>query len=127
MLKKPFTLAVMCAIIIFVLSVMPAESFPKVESWWDLIEEDKLVHLAMYGTLAALILRGYVQKKQPITTMVLLGIFVGCSAYGWLLEIIQGTFCTDRLFEKTDGVANMIGAALVLPTYNIFFKPKNTK
>jgi VanZ family protein len=126
MLKKPFALPAICGIIIFILSVMPADNFPKVESWWDLIEEDKLVHLAMYGTLSALILRGYAQK-QPITTMVLLGIFIGCSAFGWLMEYVQGAYCTDRLFEKTDGVANMIGAALVLPTYNIFFKPKNTK
>ncbi len=126
MLKKPFTLALLCGITIFILSVIPADDFPKVETWWDLIEEDKLVHLAMYGILAALILRGYVQK-QPVTTMLLFGIFIACSSYGWFLEFVQGTFCSDRMFEKTDGVANMLGAALVLPTYNIFFKPKNTK
>jgi hypothetical protein len=53
---RPWIPAVLWAITIFVLSSLPGSAYPAT----NLVNADKLVHLALYGLLGALCARGFV-------------------------------------------------------------------
>ena len=128
---RPYAPAIAWGIFIFVLSVWPGKDFPQL-AWGDLLSVDKLVHIAFYGLLTGLILRGYFNIKNytfnientdffrinPLNKRQILKIGVSialvCTLYGWFLEWFQENFCQDRLFDWFDGLANTIGAFMVL-------------
>jgi hypothetical protein len=124
---RPYAPAIAWGIFIFVLSVWPGKDFPQLD-WGDLLSVDKLVHITFYALLTGLILRGYllnIKNQQPTTNgdsttinapnqskmwLIVVYVALSCTAYGWLLEWIQKTFCQDRMFDWFDGLANTIGA-----------------
>ena len=128
---RPYAPAIAWGIFIFVLSVWPGKDFPQLD-WGDLLSVDKLVHITFYGLLTALVLRGYFRienyslrientdfgRINGVNKRQLLGISVyialSCTLYGWVLEWFQENYCQDRLFDWFDGLANTIGAFLVL-------------
>jgi VanZ family protein len=113
-----FAPAIGWGIFIFILCVLPGKDIPEIESPWDLIKMDKLVHMSLYAVLIWQILRGYRHKNQKegkfheASHYFLLGLFAVLFAcfYGFLIEIIQENFCQDRAFEWYDGIANTLGA-----------------
>jgi VanZ family protein len=117
-LINSYTPAIGWGLFIFILSVIPGKDIPEIESPWDLIKMDKLVHMTLYGVLVWQILRGYRNETQnkgntnDAKHYLFIGstVVLGACFYGFTLEVIQENFCKDRGFEWYDGIANTIGA-----------------
>jgi len=105
--------------LITILCLMPGKDLPSV----SIVNFDKFVHISFFGMLNALYLRwalfGNGLKLSPLK-ITLFTIF-----YGGLIEIIQGTFYTDRHADFMDFVSNSVGALIAL--YCIRFTPNFLK
>jgi VanZ family protein len=90
--------------IVFVLSVYPeTKDMPLIRG------SDKVFHFLLYAVTCALF---YVELKKPLRLslpLLLVLSVVLASAYGLLMEIVQGTMGT-REFSLYDALANMLGA-----------------
>jgi VanZ family protein len=125
---KNYAPALGWGIFIFILSIIPGKDIPKIESPWDLIKMDKIVHMTMYGILAWQILRGSHSKneKEDKTYDAKYYVALGAKAVlfacfmGFFLELIQENFCKDRAFEWYDGIANTIGALLATAVFYFY-------
>ena len=106
---KNWSLTIIWALVILGLSIMPGISIP--QTWADLFSWDKLAHAIVYGVLSYLAFRAYALDNQVIWKHGL-WIIILTSAYGVLIEIIQGTFFPGRFFEVLDIIANIIGSLL---------------
>ncbi len=110
----PYTPAISWGIFIFIISVIPGKDIPFIESPWDLIKIDKLVHILIYAILMALILRGWRQSPQKMGNIKGVGywiiVAIMCSLYGLFLEWFQDEYCQDRAYEFYDVLANAIGS-----------------
>jgi VanZ family protein len=123
-IKNAYAPALVWGIFIFVLSILPGKDFPTIPDWGDLLAIDKIIHIAFYGLLAGLILRGKYKTQMPISPLFALFVIVFSSSMGWFLEWIQGTFCEDRMADVMDGIANTIGAILGLIFFFLFQRKK---
>jgi VanZ family protein len=92
------------ALSILLLSATPGKELPSI----DLAHIDKFFHALVYGILAVLLFLSF--KRLGIES--LFAVVVIVSAYGFLMEWMQGTFFEGRFFDVMDGIANTIGAIL---------------
>lgn len=124
-IKIPYAPALAWGIFVFVLSVLPGNDLPSIPDWGELLSVDKVVHMIFYSTLTWLILRGKQKAtKRNVSALFAVGTAVFSSAYGWFLEWFQGAYCTDRMSDVLDGIANTIGALLGMLIF-IYFQQKN--
>jgi VanZ family protein len=119
---KLYAPAIGWGLFVFTLSVWPGKDFPQIPKWTDLLSVDKMVHMLFYGILSGLILRGWflsekeagqnVFTKKNKRSIYLFGLTIAlfCAVFGWFIEWFQENYCSDRMFEVLDGVANTIGA-----------------
>ncbi len=124
-IKISYAPALAWGIFVFVLSVLPGKDFPSIPNWGSLLSLDKIVHMIFYGLLTWLILRGKqksTNRAVPLLFAVVTAVFN--STYGWLLEWFQGAYCTDRMSDVMDGIANTVGAVLGLLIF-LYFQQKN--
>lgn len=68
---------------------------------------DKLLHAGVYGLLALVISLAWSHVSK-------LKIWLGCLAYGGVMEIAQGTLTASRTPSIFDFTANAVGAAAAL-------------
>ena len=105
--------------LITVLCLMPGKDLPSV----SIVNFDKFVHISFFGMLNALYLRwaifGNGLKISPLK------ITLFCIFYGGMIEVMQGTFYTDRHADLMDFIANSVGALIAL--YCIRFTPNFLK
>jgi VanZ family protein len=104
MLKKVI-LAIVWALFISLLSAFPGNKIPK----FDLVGIDKLVHFIFYAIFAFLILNILNDRQKNKITMSAVAFFT-VTAYGFLIELAQGHFFSQRSFDWADALANGIGA-----------------
>jgi VanZ family protein len=84
---------------------------------------DKVVHFLMYGVLAILLLWALEVKKMHCALV--LGIVLGCFAYGALMEVLQlVAIVGHREFSWADMVANGLGAVVAVVLYPMIARPK---
>ncbi len=115
---KYFLPALCWLVIVTYLSVTSGTNLPK----FNLFSADKLAHAAAYAMLAGLLLWGlWKSKKRGATRGELLGVFSFATAFGALMEWVQGTFFPHRFFEFDDMLANAAGAFLAVFCYKIRF------
>ena len=111
--------ALFWTILITVLCLMPGKDLPSV----SIVNFDKFVHISFFGMHNLLYLRwgvfGDGIKLSPIK------ITISTIIYGGLIEILQGTFYTDRHADLMDFIANSVGALIAL--YCIRFTPNFLK
>ena len=115
-------LPILWAVLIYILSVIPAKALPEIDLW-HLVSVDKLAHLFMYAMLAFLLSTGL--KRQYSSAWIryhakLTSFWVSC-LYGFLLEIIQLVLKGDRYFDLFDVAANCIGAAIGIVSFMLIF------
>jgi VanZ family protein len=101
--------------IITVLTLLPGKDLPEV----SIVNFDKMAHLGVFGLLAFLYLR-WQALGQGLNTSVKT-IILSTIAYGGLIEILQGTFYTDRHADVIDFIANTAGVILGWLTFRIMF------
>ena len=110
--------AVLWAVLIFVLCVMPGNRIPHVP-FLEFHYFDKLVHLGLFYVQTILTIRGLSTQnrfKNVLSRAMLLS-FVLCFLYGGMLELIQGAWCIDRTADVYDFFADVAGSILGIITY----------
>ena len=100
--------ALLCALVVFILCVIPGQEFPKI----GILNFDKFVHAGLFGVLAFLFAKGfYRQTSYPFLNQhYLLITAIGCSLYGGFLEILQATVCINRAGDWLDFLFDSIGS-----------------
>lgn len=119
--------AFLWALLILIVCSIPGNDIPDLSSW-RIEGLDKIVHLFLFLVLAILLIKGFSQqfffpvlKNYPFITA-----FLGSFLYGFLIEILQEAFFTDRSAEVSDIVADVTGAAFGL-IYSFLIKLKKRK
>ncbi len=104
---KYFSLPLLWALAIAIVSLMPAPRIPEVEIDYA----DKVVHVFVYMVLTILLIWASHKKNEkktiPYTTLFV--ILASSSVYGLIMEILQFTITTGRNFEIPDIMANIVG------------------
>lgn len=105
------------AIIIGVLSLMPADRLPDMQL--NLLATDKLAHMGVYFILNALWIWGCAKQGWLNTKTIFWGV-IGSVAWGIVMEWAQYAFFSSRHFEVYDIIANIIGVLISLLVLFIF-------
>lgn len=87
-------------------SLAPTVAAPAGINLWD-----KFSHLAAYAILAALLVHT-LGSRYPLTSRLLISVWLGCTSFGLLLECLQWAMALGRQFELGDLLANGLGALL---------------
>lgn len=118
--------AVLWSVFILILTGLPGNYFPKVNSFWDWVGPDKLIHLFIFGVLVFLILFGF--RKQYFTSKkrYIFGIVsvVITSLYGMITEILQHYVFIGRSGNRFDFYADAIGAFLGWIMFYLIYRKK---
>lgn len=99
------TVVVICSIAYLSLIRETGFSLPLFFGW------DKVVHFIMYFVLAAVMLMDTRRDKRQSRTAVTV-IFVLCTLYGGVIEILQERFFYPRTGDWWDWAADSVGAAI---------------
>jgi VanZ family protein len=94
----------------FWLLTMPGSKIPH-EDWFDTLQVDKWVHIALFSTLCFLFmvpLKKMQLKSKELLPWLLL-ITVSAILYGVIMEFIQRDFVPNRSFDIWDIVSDTIG------------------
>lgn len=113
-----YWMTILTALLIAVLSLMPAQEFPQVEVPFA----DKWTHCVMYGfmTMVMLFEHGGKQFRLVRTNWSIhIIIILIASFWGGLMELLQALCTTTRSGEFMDFVANALGAVIVIIIYRI--------
>jgi VanZ family protein len=117
MFIKPYLLAFVWLVVITVLSISPGVPMPK----FNLLSVDKIGHAGAYALLTWFMFRGFkAANSRPANWKESMVIFSLSTAYGVLMEFVQGTFFPYRFFEVDDMLANAFGA--LVATIGYMFK-----
>jgi hypothetical protein len=109
--QRPFTLALIWALIIFGMCSMPGGLIPSA-SWLELLSFDKWVHAGIFFILCALLFAGAALKDQSFATLCF-WCFLSI-VYGGSLEIMQAKVFSERSADWQDFVANSFGCLVAL-------------
>jgi VanZ family protein len=111
-------------LLVFILLSLPGNNFSNPHYWIDDLQIDKLVHMALFGSLALSFFVHFEGTNskflKSIRAKALTLIF--CTLYGIGMEYYQKYFAPTRGFEVTDMLADAIGAILALPFFTIIRK-----
>ena len=108
---KKFIPAIIWFLVVLVLICTPGYDLPKVDSWFEMISGDKLIHVGVFGLLAFLfflpVSRSSWSRKEKL--YYLLRIAIATSIWGLTTEFIQRFFIPGRSFDLRDWLADSIG------------------
>lgn len=111
----PQRAALLWALLILVLCLMPGQALPAWQ-WADLVSLDKWVHATLFCVLMVLTVRAFIAqyassalRSHPIAAALALVV-----AYGALLELMQELPALGRRGDLPDLVANTLGALVGL-------------
>lgn len=101
-----YKFSILLAIVIALLSLAPASSFP-VDSIWDIPHIDKIVHMLMYAALGfvALAESRCSRNCHGLNFLILFAILLVSA----LIEVLQATVVLSRGAEWVDLLANFSG------------------
>ena len=101
-----YKFSILLAIVIALLSLAPANSFP-IDSIWDIPHIDKIVHILMYASLGfvALMESRCSRKCRGLHLLILLAILLASA----LIEVLQATVVLSRGAQWFDMLSNFIG------------------
>ena len=110
------------AILVFTLSAIPGNNFPRIKSFWEWLGPDKLVHFLFYGVFCFLLIRGFIRhssEKNKSLLYVTVSLIVGI-VFGLLMEVMQHYVFRGRDGNVYDFIANVIGCLLGVATFWAF-------
>ncbi|MCB9260913.1 MAG: VanZ family protein [Flavobacteriales bacterium] len=119
-MAKSYKLTVLIAVIIVVLSLMHINNLPKV----GVKAIDKIGHfLAYFGLFLVAAFETMAKFRwSNVRYRSLIVIFILCSGFGVLMEVLQAWLTTYRHFDYLDMTANMTGAGIGFVFFSIGFK-----
>ncbi|MDB5203244.1 MAG: hypothetical protein JWQ27_2653 [Ferruginibacter sp.] len=100
--------------VILVLIGTPGYDFPKVGSWFDELNSDKLIHMGVFGLLAYLFMRPIGKSLLPLAKkkQFFIKITLCTIIWGLCTELIQKYWIPGRSCDVLDWVADSIGAII---------------
>jgi VanZ family protein len=106
-------------IAVFILLSLPGSNFQNHAKWFGDIPVDKLVHIALFGSLAFSFLVHFEKTQilalQSVRAKAMVLLF--CIVYGIGMEFYQEHFVPSRGFEVSDMLADAVGSLLALPFF----------
>jgi VanZ family protein len=104
--------AVLWGLFLFVLHVLPGSVFPKLPTYLDLLRPDKLVHLAMFGIFAFLMIRGFQKEGNPgiLLKHPVLAAIIFALLFGAAMELVQNYLIPNRTGDVYDLIADLAGS-----------------
>jgi len=106
--KRALTLSILWTSLILVACFLPGNDVPKV----DLVNADKLVHVALFGGCAFLWAVALIRNPDKMWPKLVL-IFAATVGLGILVELIQGSSLVQgRSADVYDVIADSVGALL---------------
>lgn len=102
-------LAVLWALVILVLTLMPGSDVPA-WPWAEAIHFDKLVHAGLFG-VQAILLGLALMSMVNVRTAFLVALIVAI-AYGGIIELLQGEMRMGRDADIFDLFADAVGAGI---------------
>ncbi|HEU4716850.1 MAG TPA: VanZ family protein [Bacteroidia bacterium] len=118
MKKNVFLPAILWALLILILCGLPGKDIPHI-SFLELLSFDKLVHAGIFFVLTVFGIKGCrLQKRSAYMKEHAAFLSAGISsAYGGLMEILQGTIFIGRTADIFDFIADSIGCVAAVWLY----------
>jgi VanZ family protein len=127
MFKKPLLPGLLWTLLIAALTLMPGNYIPRISSFLDWFNPDKILHLILFGTYTFLLLEGFRRqegrtffKKRPI----LLALFIGI-VFAIFTEVMQKHVIPGRNGNIYDFLADVLGSILGITAWR--FTRRNDK
>ena len=116
--------AIVWAFVILLLTGLPGTYFPTIESFWDWLSPDKIVHVIMFMIQTILLLYAlYPQyltgSKRLITIWIVIAVV---TLYGLTTEVLQAYVFVGRHGSAYDFVADFVGVLVGLKLFNMYCK-----
>ena len=112
MFIRNFWPAITWGIMIFILSAVPGNYFPQVQTLSDWLKPDKIVHFFLYAVFSYLVLLGFIKRKQSLNHKTILLVLLLIIIWGGLLEIMQHYIFIRRNGNIYDFLANSLGCVM---------------
>ncbi len=94
--------------LVTVLCALPGRDLPHA-GWMQGLHLDKIVHFSFYLGFAVLWSSAIGRPNRHARRFALM-VFLAATAYGIVIEILQGALWTSRSAEAADAIANSLGA-----------------
>lgn len=107
-----FVPAIIWAIIIFILLVMPGSDIPA-NDFFELIYFDKWVHFGLFAVLTLFLCYPFIQLQKTVIKGYFYMPFLS-AGYGIMMEFVQKYFTTTRTFDVTDIIADTAGVVCAI-------------
>ncbi|MCB9015990.1 MAG: VanZ family protein [Lentimicrobiaceae bacterium] len=125
---KNFWPGLLWACVILVLTLLPGNYFPGINSFWELFSPDKLIHIFLFGVLSYLILQGAEKQysaddKRYTIILPLLTAMLG----GVITEVLQSVLPIGRDGNMFDTIADFAGCFTGLMIFRGLRKKKKKK
>jgi VanZ family protein len=117
------------AVVILVLTGLPGTYFPQINSFWDWLAPDKMIHLFMFGSFTYLIiwgLRNKYQDKAKRKRLILFTVVLG-TLYGGVTEILQRELFVGRDGNIFDFLANTLGGGFGILLFHMQYRKKTSQ
>jgi hypothetical protein len=108
---KQFIPGIAWFFVVLALMCTPGKELPKMGSWFDYLDMDKLIHVCVFGLMAVLFMWPVGKSALPIREkrQYFFKIALCTCIWGFTTELIQKHFIPGRSFDPMDFVADSIG------------------
>ena len=117
--------AILCGIVILILTGLPGSVFPRVK---PAIGADKIVHFGMYATFAFLCIWGYrkpfTKRNKAYRTKALRRASIVSIIFGGITELIQEYLVPSRTGDWIDFLADCAGTLIGIGIFWLFYHRK---
>ena len=116
-------------LLILTLTSLPGTVFPKLPSYVDLFQPDKLVHIFIFAVFFFLLVRGFRKEGTPTSYMrnAIINAFLICLVLAGLTELLQEFVIPKRVGSPWDFTANMAGCFIGWGAVRLFLPKNNSK
>lgn len=121
---RKFWPAITWCLVILLLTGLPGTTFPKIESFWEWLAPDKLVHVFIFGMMSFLILFGAKEQyfKDALRYKVVFAAIGFTLLYGLFTEVMQAYVFVGRDGNAFDFFADSLGAIAGWLVFTIKYK-----
>ena len=119
-MKQRRIILLVWTVVICLLTLLPGNCFPRIQTFWDWLQWDKVVHLFMFGIFSILFLRVLTLSKATFSKYMIA--FVTGGAFGGGIELLQFHVIRGRSGNFFDFYADLAGCLLCLFFYIIWEK-----
>ncbi len=129
MLKWKLLPAIIWALIILLLTGLPGTYFPQIQSFWDWLSPDKVVHVFIFTVQMFLVLIAYRTQYLSGNTRLIntLLIILLVTVYALLTEVLQAYVFIGRDGNLYDFLADFVGILIGLLVFNLYKKKNLSK